>query len=104
MFNNLENQKLRIENENLKSQLKLKESENKQLEKQYEHKCNELNDVIADSFMAFKKITDIAERNDYNNPEQKISQIKECAKYNKDYYAKMTLNSVKNRTTATDNN
>ena len=37
MFNNLENQKLRIENENLKSQLKLKESENKQLEKHYEH-------------------------------------------------------------------
>lgn len=104
MFNNLENQKLRNENENLKSQLKLKEIENEQLRKQYEHKCNELDDVIADSFMAFNKITGMAERNDYNNPEQKISQIKECAKYNKDYFAKMTLNSVKNRTTATDNN
>lgn len=89
---------------NLKNQLKLKEIENEQLRKQYEHKCNELDDVIADSFMAFNKITGMAEKNDYNNPEQKISQIKECAKYNKDYFAKMTLNSVKNRTTATDNN
>lgn len=104
MFNNLENQKLRIENENLKNQLKLKEIENKQLEKQYEHKCNELNDVIADSFMAFNKLTGMTERNDYNKPEQKISQIKECVKYYRDYFAKMTLSSVKNRTTATDNN
>lgn len=104
MFNNLENQKLRIENENLKNQLKLKEIEDKQLEKQYEHKCNELNDVIADSFMAFNKLTGMTERNDYNKPEQKISQIKECVKYYRDYFAKMTLSSVKNRTTATDNN
>ena len=54
--------------------------------------------------MAFNKLTGMTERNDYNKPEQKISQIKECVKYYRDYFAKMTLSSVKNRTTATDNN
>lgn len=92
------------ENKNLKNQIKLKELENKQLQEQYIHKCNELDDVIADSFMAFKKITGIAERNSYNNPQQKIAQIKECAEDYKDHFARMTLNAVKNRTTATDNN
>lgn len=104
MFKISENKLLKEENENLKNQLKLKEVENKQLEEQYIHKCNELDDLIAESFMSFKKILELAERNDYNNSQQKIAQIKECAEDYKDHFARMTLNSVKNRTTATDNN
>lgn len=100
MFNREEIERLKMEKQNLQSQLKVKTMENEQLQNQYIHKSNELNDIVADVFLAFRRIVEIAERNDYGDPLQKISQLKEFAKNQKDYYANLTL---KNRVTTTDN-
>ncbi len=107
MFNEDLKKELEIEkanNESLKSQLQLKTFELEQLQKQFEHKNNELSDLIADVFLGFRKITEIATRNDYGQPEQKIRQINEYAETQKNYYAQLELNSsyIKNRTTTTD--
>ncbi len=94
----------RANNESLKSQLQLKTFEFEQLQKQFEHKNNELADLVSDVFLGFRKITEIATRNDYGQPEQKIRQINEYAETQKNYFAQLELNSlyIKNRTTTTD--
>ena len=79
MFNKDEIEKLKIENESLRNQLEVKEMMFQQLKEQYQHKNNELSDLIADVFLGFRKITEIATRNDYGQPEQKVRQIKEYA-------------------------
>lgn len=65
MFNKDEIEKLKIENESLRNQLEVKEMMFQQLKEQYQHKNNELSDLIADVFLGFRKITEIATRNDY---------------------------------------
>lgn len=100
MFNREEIERLNAEKENLQSQLEVKSMQLSQLQNQYIHKSNELSDIVADVFLAFRRIVEIAERNDYGDPLQKISQLKEFAKDQKDYYANLTL---KNRVTTTDN-
>lgn len=65
MFNNEEIERLKVENENYQSQLKVKSMEYQQLQEQYVHKNNELFDMISLAFNGFKRIVDIAERNDY---------------------------------------
>lgn len=104
MFNKDEIEKLKIENESLRNQLEVKEMMFQQLKEQYQHKNNELSDLIADVFLGFRKITEIATRNDYVQPEQKVRQIKEYAENKKNYFAQLTLNvpNIKNRTTNTD--
>lgn len=104
MFNKDEIEKLKIENESLKNQLEVKEMMFQQLKEQYQHKNNELSDLIADVFLGFRKITEIATRNDYGQPEQKVRQIKEYAENKKNYFAQLTINvpNIKNRTTNTD--
>jgi hypothetical protein len=72
MFNKDEIEKLKIENESLRNQLEVKEMMFQQLKEQYQHKNNELSDLIADVFLGFRKITEIATRNDYGQPEQKV--------------------------------
>ena len=96
MFNEDLKKELEIEranNESLKSQLQLKTFELEQLQKQFEHKNNELADLVSDVFLEFRKITEIATRNDYGQPEQKIRQINEYAETQKNYYAQLELNS-----------
>lgn len=104
MFNKDEIEKLKIENESLRNQLEVKEMMFQQLKEQYQHKNNELSDLIADVFLGFRKITEIATRNDYGQPEQKVRPIKEYAENKKNYFAQLTLNvsNIKNRTTNTD--
>lgn len=104
MFNKDEIEKLKIENESLRNQLEVKEMMFQQLKEQYQHKNNELSDLIADVFLGFRKITEIATRNDCGQPEQKVRQIKEYAENKKNYFAQLTLNvpNIKNRTTNTD--
>lgn len=104
MFNKDEIEKLKIENESLRNQLEVKEMMFQQLKEQYQHKNNEFSDLIADVFLGFRKITEIATRNDYGQPEQKVRQIKEYAENKKNYFAQLTLNvpNIKNRTTNTD--
>ena len=104
MFNREDLEKQRVENENLNSQLELNKIKLEQLQQQYEHKNNELADIISSVFLSFRKIVDIAERNDYGDPQQKVRQIKEYAEMQKNYYAQLTLDTpiTKNRTTATD--
>lgn len=103
MFNNEETKRLKAENEKLQAQLNLKEMQFEQLENQFEHKKNELADIVADAFLGFRKITEIAIRNDYGQPEQKVRQINEYAEVKKNYFAQLTLNltNIKNRTTTT---
>ena len=104
MFNREEIEKLKVENENLNSQKELNEIKLQQLQQQYEHKNNELADIVSSVFLSFRKIVDIAERNDYGDPQQKVRQIKEYAEIQKNYFAQLTLAtpSTKNRTTDTD--
>ena len=104
MFNKEEIERLKAEKEKLQAQLNLKEMQYQQLEKQLEHKNNELSDLIADVFLGFRRITEIAERNDYGQPAQKVRQINEFAEEQRNYYAQLTLNvsNTKNRTTNTD--
>ncbi len=107
MFNWKKIEKLKAENENLKSQLELNKMKFQQLQQQYDHKNNELVDLVSSVFLEFKKISeDIATRNDYANPEQKIRQIKEYAETQKNYYAQYSITlgipNIKNRTTTTD--
>lgn len=104
MFNKDEIEKLKIENESLRNQLEVKEMMFQQLKEQYQHKNNELSDLIADVFLGFRKIKEIATRNDYGQPEQKVRQIKEYAENKKNYFAQLALNvlNIKNRTTNTD--
>lgn len=104
MFNKDEIEKLKIENESLRNQLEVKEMMFQQLKEQYQHKNNELSDLIADVFLGFRKITEIATRNDYGQTEQKVRQIKEYAENKKNYFAQLTINvpNIKNRTTNTD--
>lgn len=105
MFNNEEIERLKAENENYQSQLKVKSMEYQQLQEQYVHKNNELFDMISLAFNGFKRIVDIAERNDYGEPQQKIRQIKEEFEKLKNYFAQLTLDTpllTKNRTTTTD--
>jgi len=105
MFNNEEIERLKVENENYQSQLKVKSMEYQQLQEQYVHKNNELFDMISLAFNGFKRIVDIAERNDYGEPQQKIRQIKEESEKLKNYFAQLTLDTpllTKNRTTTTD--
>lgn len=105
MFNNEEIERLKVENENYQSQLKVKSMEYQQLQEQYVHKNNELFDMISLAFNGFKRIVDIAERNDYGEPQQKIIQIKEESEKLKNYFAQLTLDTpllTKNRTTTTD--
>ncbi len=105
MFNNEEIERLKAENENYQSQLKVKSMEYQQLQEQYVHKNNELFDMISLAFNGFKRIVDIAERNDYGEPQQKIRQIKEESEKLKNYFAQLTLDTpllTKNRTTTTD--
>lgn len=105
MFNNEEIERLKAENENYQSQLKVKSMEYQQLQEQYVHKNNELFDMISLAFNGFKRIVDIAERNDYGEPQQKIRQIKEESEELKNYFAQLTINTpllTKNRTTTTD--
>lgn len=105
MFNREEIEKLEAEKENLQSQLELKSLENKQLQEQLEHKRNEVLDLVSQVFLSFKRITEIAERNDYGMPEQKVRQIKEFATQQRNYYAQLTIDTpigIKNRTNITD--
>ena len=105
MFNNEEIERLKAENENYQSQLKVKSMEYQQLQEQYVHKNNELFDMISLAFNGFRRIVDIAERNDYGEPQQKIRQIKEESEKLKNYFAQLTLDTpllTKNRTTTTD--
>lgn len=105
MFNNEEIEKLKAENENYQSQLKVKSMEYQQLQEQYVHKNNELFDMISLAFNGFKRVVDIAERNDYGEPQQKIRQIKEESEELKNYFAQLTIDTpllTKNRTTSTD--
>ena len=104
MFNREEIERLQAENEKLQAQLNLKEMELQQLEKQLEHKNNELADIVADVFLGFRRVVEIAQRNDYGQPEQKVRQINEFAEEQKNYFAQLTLGitNVKNRTTNTD--
>lgn len=105
MFNREEIERLKVECENYKSQLELKEMQLEQLQKQYEHKHNELIDTISSAFLSFRKIVEIAERNDYGKPEQKVRQIKDYAEEQKNYYAQLVTNTplrLKNRTTIAD--
>lgn len=105
MFNNEEIERLKVENENYQSQLKVKSMEYQQLQEQYVHKNNELFDMISLAFNGFKRIVDIAEKNDYGEPQQKIRQIKEESEKLKNYFAQLTLDTpllTKNRTTTTD--
>lgn len=105
MFNNEEIERLKAENENYQSQLKVKSMEYQQLQEQYVHKNNELFDMISLAFNGFKRIVDIAERNDYGEPQQKIRQIKEESEELKNYFAQLTIDTpllTKNRTTSTD--
>lgn len=105
MFNNEEIERLKAENENYQSQLKVKSMEYQQLQEQYVYKNNELFDMISLAFNGFKRIVDIAERNDYGEPQQKIRQIKEESEKLKNYFAQLTLDTpllTKNRTTTTD--
>lgn len=105
MFNNEEIERLKVENENYQSQLKVKSMEYQQLQEQYVHKNNELFDMISLAFNGFRRITEIAERNDYGEPQQKIRQIKEESEKLKNYFAQLTMDTpllTKNRTTTTD--
>ena len=104
MFNNQEIERLKAEKENYQNQLELANIKLEQLQKQYEHKNNELVDIVSSVFLSFRRIVEIAERNDYGQPEQKTRQIREYAETQKNYYAQLTLNtpSIKNRTTTTD--
>lgn len=104
MFNREEIERLKAENENLSSQKELSEFKLQQLQQQYEHKVNELADMVSSVFLSFRKIVNIAERNDYGDPQQKVRQIKEYAETQKNYYAQLTLETpiAKNRTTTTD--
>lgn len=103
MFNKDDIEKLKLENNSLKNQLEVKEMLLQQLKEQYQHKCNEMSDLVADVFLGFRRITEIAARNDYGQPEQKVRQINEFAEGQRNYFAQLTLNtSVKNRTTTTD--
>lgn len=74
MFNKDEIEKLKIENESLRNQLEVKEMMFQQLKEQYQHKNNELSDLIADVFLGFRKIKEIATRNNYGQPEQKLDK------------------------------
>jgi len=103
MFNKEEIERLKIEKENVQGQLKIKNMQYDQLQKQYDHKVNELEDIVSDVFLSFRRIVEITERNDYGNPQQKISKIKEFAQDMKNYYAGLTLGKNKNRVTTTDN-
>lgn len=103
MFNKEEIERLKTEKENVQGQLKIKNMQYDQLQKQYDHKVNELEDIVSDVFLSFRRIVEITERNDYGNPQQKISQIKEFAQDMKNYYAGLTLGKNKNRVTTTDN-
>lgn len=70
-----------------------------ELQKKYEHKNNELFDAVMNAFDGFRKIEYMTERNNYNNVEQKIRQIKEYSQEMQDYFAKLTLDTtIKNRT------
>lgn len=110
MFRNNEDLRNELEikkadNEKLKSQVELLNIKLEQLQKQYEHKHNELVDIVSSVFLSFRKIVEIAERNDYGQPEQKTRQIREFAEKQKNHYAQLTINtpiSIKNRTTTTD--
>lgn len=78
--------------------------EYQQLQEQYVHKNNELFDMISLAFNGFKKIVDIAERNDYGEPQQKIRKMKEESENLKNYFAQLTIDTpilTKNRTTTT---
>lgn len=101
MFNNSEIERLKAENEKLKVELNLNEIKYQQLEKQFEHKNNELIDRIADAFLGFRKVSELATRNEYGQPEQKIRSIKEFAETQKNYFAQLTLDT-KNRTITTN--
>lgn len=74
MFNKDEIEKLKIENESLRNQLEVKEMMFQQLKEQYQHKNNELSDLIADVFLGFRKITEIATRNDYGHLNKKLDK------------------------------
>lgn len=107
MFNRedkLENERLKAEIENYQSQLKIKSMEYDKLKDQYVHKNNELIDLVTQVFMSFRKLIEIAERNDYGDPKQKLRQINEYAQEQRNYYAQLTLDTpyIKNRTTTTD--
>lgn len=60
--------------------------------------------IITLARMKLNQIVDIAERNDYGDPQQKVRQIKEYAEIQKNYFAQLTLDTptTKNRTTNTD--
>ncbi|MBQ9314844.1 MAG: hypothetical protein IJ220_07670 [Clostridia bacterium] len=105
MFNKEEIERLQAEKENLQSQLKVKSMEYQQLQEQYVHKNNELFDMISLAFNGFRRITEIAERNDYGEPQQKIRQMKEESEKLKNYFAQLTMDTpllTKNRTNITD--
>lgn len=107
MFNRedkLENERLKAEIENYQSQLKIKSMEYEQLKSQYEHKHNELIDLVSQVFTSFRMLTEIAERNDYGDPKQKLRKVNEFAQEQRNYYAQLQLGTsyIKNRTTTTD--
>ena len=105
MFNREETEKLKAKCENYKSQLELKEMQLEQLQKQYEHKHNELIDTISSAFLSFRKMVEMTERNDYGDPQQKVRQIKDYAEKQRNNYAQLTISKpikLKNRTTITD--
>lgn len=101
MFNNSEIERLKTENEKLKAELNLNEIKYQQLEKQFKHKDNELTDIVTDAFLGFRKIAELASRNDYGRTEQKIRQINEFAEEQRNYFAQLTLDT-KNRTITTN--
>ena len=97
-------EKEKAKNGYLKDQLELAKMKLEQQQQQYEHKNNELNDIVTSVFLNFREIVKIAERNDYGDPQQKIRQIKEYAEKQKNYYAQRTIEApyIKNRTTIAD--
>ena len=58
------------------------------LTNQLRYKNDEIHDLAYDCFYAFRRMEEIASRNDYGNNMQKISQIKSYATDMKEMYAK----------------
>lgn len=104
LFNNenqLEIERLKAEVENYQSQLKVKSVEIDQLQEKYNQKDNDLQELLTQIYMSFKKLAEIAERNDYGNLEQKVRQLHEFILDQKKYYAQYETSDIKNRTTTT---
>jgi len=91
MFNKEEIEKQKAEIENLKSQLQVKTMELQLAQEQIDYKNNDLFDNATTAFNGFRRIVEIAERNDYGDPKQKVRQIREESEKLKQYFAQLTI-------------